>query len=142
MTVKLLPTAYSWWAADNFSVSALDIRSHGPVVVDNLSLTNSGTGLNIYTDPGSVTVTNTDANYNTNGINITAGGAITLTNIESRNNTVKGVVLDNDGALSAAAVTVSDLDAWNNGTRGLEIKSIGAVTITNLDASAQLGHGL
>ena len=117
------------------------------MVVDNLTLGSSGTGLQINTVLGSVTVTNTDANSNTNGMNITAGGAIILTNIDAYENSAKQVVLNNYGALVASPVTVTGLDAWGTtakGTGGLEIDSKGAVTLTNINVSNQKvsGYGL
>lgn len=124
----------------DFTTAAVWIQSHGQVTLDGLYVWDNdiATGLFVNSDLGGVTVKNSTFAYNTNGMDITAGGAIVLNSIYAPYNDLGfGVRLDNSPALSAAPVTVTNLQTYDNDTGGLHVTSRGAVTITNLNAYSQ-----
>lgn len=142
VTIKTPGAARDYNYAQYFTGNGVEVHSHGQVTLDDLSLRyNNGTGLKVNdaleTNLGGVTVTNSYLRYNTNGMNITGGGAILIGNTRAYGNNGMGVVLDNSGAASVFPVTVTELDAYDNDTGGLTIYSRGPVTITNLDAYSQ-----
>jgi putative surface-exposed virulence protein len=142
VTIKTPGAARNYNYAANFPGLAMEVHSHGQVTLDDMQhQNNTGTGLKVNdlldTNMGGVTVTNSLINSNTNGANITAGGAIVLSNMQVSSNNGMGAVLDNSSAAVASSVTITTLDADNNDTGGLTIYSRGAVTITNLDADSQ-----
>jgi hypothetical protein len=134
-----------------------EIYSKGAVTLNNFTAdNNSGDGLSIdntYGTNAAVTITNVASNYNEtcsnggNGYTIKSNGAVSITNLDSYNNTGGyGASIDNSTASSSAPVTIKTLGNGYNGLDsnnlfGLDILSKGAVTITNTDISANKAYG-
>jgi hypothetical protein len=147
VTVKKSPSNWNNYV-QRFDGTALSILSDGLVTVDGIYFQQNENGVNINSSQGGVALTNATIQSGNNGVNIIAGGAITLTNVNANNNDGNAVVLDN-ASVVGAAVTILNLNAYGEngmgtGTGGLEIDSQGAVTITNLNAGEQesSGYGL
>ena len=134
--------------AYNFDNHALTIFSDGLVTVDGLYFQNNKIGVYIRSDQAGVTLTNAQIESGENGVDIEAGGTITVTNVWADNNTGQAAFLDNS-SVAGAAVTVQKLRVFGNsslstGGGGLMVRSQGTVTITDLDAGYQTlgGYGL
>ncbi|NTW08202.1 MAG: right-handed parallel beta-helix repeat-containing protein, partial [Anaerolineaceae bacterium] len=86
---------------------------------------------------GSGVVTIIESTFDTNtgyGLNVTARGAITLTNVSVSGNTGNGAYLDTSWSQLASAVTINN-DAFNsNGGDGLMILAKGAVNMNKVHA--------
>jgi hypothetical protein len=91
---------------------------------------------------GNVTITNSSMNQNgqpyyssptsASGLTVHTRGSITLDKVETNDNTLSGIFLDNSFATSAKPVTLKNVSTLSNRYNGLEINSRGAVTINHL----------
>ena len=135
------------WAntAYRFDSQALTIYSDGLVSVDALYFPYNHLGVFIQSNQAGVTLTNSVIESGELGVDISAGGAITVTNVHADTNTGLAASLDNSSVVGAA-VTVQKLWVYGNassstGGGGLFVNSQGNVTITDLDAGSQTQGG-
>jgi hypothetical protein len=117
--------------------------------IDGIYVHEFGTAaVNLTINTANPTVFNETAHNGNDGVNIVTLGSVTITGLNSYNNTLKGVFIDGSAATTANTVTIKVLDAantnnqfYNNGTRGLDISVHGAVTISNVNAYSNVGYG-
>ncbi len=135
------------WAntAYRFDSQALTIYSDGLVSVDALYFPYNHLGVFIQSNQAGVTLTNSVIESGELGVDISAGGAITVTNVHADTNTGLAASLDNSSVVGAA-VTVQKLWVYGNassstGGGGLFVNSQGNVAITDLDAGSQTQGG-
>ena len=143
-------------AGDN-SGDGIDISTNGAVTINKIGAwNNNGMGVSVVTQ-GSVTLNfpttgwNWFTNNGSDGLNISAGGKITMTKVMARDNgrrdefwvptsPANGIILKNTNAL--APILLTDLTTYNNTLEGLNIVTPGAVTITTLQANNNNHYGL
>ncbi len=136
-----------WNTMPESNQTALVINASGDVVLQRVSVNSSdaGHGIQMITD-GKVTLTNifTASNF-LDGLNVDAGGSISLTSVEARQNSIHGAFLVNDHPGSTGGVTVNTSIFYSNygasPNAGLVVRTNGAVLFNQVDASNNSGFG-
>jgi hypothetical protein len=106
---------------------------------NGILLTNASNGTGLVP----VVLTNVVAMDNTvRGIEVFTTSAITVTNIEARNNAITGLTLNQvAGPAAAPAVTLTQVYATGNGFDGVYVEVRGNIIVTKIDASGNSGGG-
>jgi hypothetical protein len=131
---------------NNYDGSGLTIYSYGQISIANLKAYNNsrfGAALNNYMDgsgPAKPILLSGNNTFDWNGwtgLEANSKGAITLNNVQSRDNGWYGANLVNSGGIGA--VTINNTSTYypefaRNGYDGLKILSNGTVTVKDLDA--------
>jgi hypothetical protein len=106
---------------------------------NGIFLTNASNGTGLVP----VVLTNVVAMDNTvRGIEVFTTSAITVTNIEARNNAITGLALNQgSGPAVAPAVTLTQVFATGNGFDGVYVEVRGNIIVTKIDASGNSGGG-
>lgn len=120
----------------NVSVSGIDIY--------NSPVTNSRVYIDNTSGTGTVTLANSSVQYVDDPANLTAvaifsNGAITITNVESRQNIERGLYIDNTTASGSPGVTITGLYVRDNDREGFEIHTKGPVKMKNVQATSMDG---
>jgi hypothetical protein len=114
------------------SIQAVGNVSDGVVIVGNGLASN-------------VTLVNVEASGSTgvdkNGVYVYTSGVVLLDRVTANGNTEDGISIDNHDATYARAVTVRNSTANNNGDYGIEVISVGAISLSNVNASGNVGIG-
>jgi hypothetical protein len=132
----------------------LVVQSQGIITLKDFDATrNNGSGASLENHtapdktPKAVTITNGEFNENSSGfgLRVESKGAITLTNINARNNGLYGAQLNNAYANMKGGVTLvgkDDSDQFNdNGTFGLSIFTNGKIAVTHIQVNGNQQHG-
>jgi hypothetical protein len=142
----------------------LDIESFGNIFVSNLHASVNGTtgvygsgvqlinnysytsGATTYYSSGTVTITGVNV-FDTNhddGLTVFSNGAIRASNLHAlETQSGNGVRLDNTAGPSAQPVTLTGVNSFNNNSgNGLFVTTKGAITLSNLTADFNSGHGV
>ena len=141
-------------ACDN---AAVCVQTAGGILLDRVHVEGVDTGgirdgaildnrASLASPPGSVVVTNSQflnnrSFTNSSGLLILTNGAVTLKQVEANNDTWDGVVINNTFDATGSPVTVTNGKFNENDDDGLDIASNGTVTLTNLYAQGNAGHG-
>ena len=134
------------WANGNFS-DGISIEAGGAISLTNISTNDNGrdpdTGTPINDANGiylvstntlgtaPISLTGVTANHNTlNGVNIDTNGAVTINTLTTNNNADWGLYLDQTGAPdSLKAIALNLLNANGNGLDGVNVQSKGNITV-------------
>lgn len=120
---------------------------------DSESSRNNGSGASLENHiapdktPKAVTITNGEFNENSSGygLRVESKGAITLTNVDARSNSLYGAQLNNAYANMKGGVTLvgkDDSDRFNeNGQFGLNIFTNGKIAVTHIQVNGNQQHG-
>lgn len=137
--------------SNNTNNSGLEIYSHGPLLVSNLTASdngNYGAYLSNSTNsaapkPVTLTGTNKFIGNTFQGLRVATYGAITISNLTASDNNSYGASLSNGGGSIPAAVTLTGSNTFNdNASTGLEVYSLGVIKISNTSASDNNGNGV
>jgi hypothetical protein len=121
-------------ANNNSSTGILVYTNLGSVTLNGVIANNNG-GDGFNTQAYGVTIRNTVARENNNGLNIfLKSGAGLLENVVASDNRSQGVVIDTTST-NLGAVTLKNMTADNNWLRGIQVNSLGAVTVTKSDTN-------
>jgi hypothetical protein len=145
-------------SASNNDRSGIEVKAFASVSGKNLSvLDNGGAGINVRTclgglpcagsGAGTVTLKNIRANGNgtgitSDGVYVSAKGAITLYDVTADGNTGYGINLDNEHGPLPALIKATLIEASSNSWNGININTRGALTITNVTANENTGNGV
>lgn len=114
------------------SIQAVGNVSDGVVIVGNGLASN-------------VTLVNVEASGSTgvdkNGVYVYTSGVVLLDRVTANGNTEDGISIDNHDATYSRAVTVRNSTANNNGRHGILVNSVGLITLSNVNASGNVGIG-
>ncbi|HUI88330.1 MAG TPA: hypothetical protein VLX61_06350 [Anaerolineales bacterium] len=134
---------------DDNGFGGLEILSSGPIALSNLSVTNfsktvaltQGNGADISGSTVSLTGTNFfDSNYN-DGLNITASGAVALSNVTSTNNGLLGASGFGADVNTTGAMKITGTNVFNgNYNGGLNVTASGAISANSVTANCN-GYG-
>lgn len=127
----------------------LEVLSHGAIKLNNIHAVDNGSNgvslqNNTATTPQSVTLTGSSAFKfnNSHGLNIISIGIVTLNNITANSNNGHGVNIDNDNGTVNVDVKFTGANLFtDNASNGINIFSNGAVTLNNINANSNTGHG-
>ena len=138
--------------ANDNSGYGLNIIGRGVTIRNAVARGNGLTGLDIYLDSGAGLLENVVASDN-GGLGVQIGttatnlGAVTLKNMNARNNALGGIHVESLGAVTVTNSTTDDNFRKNDpdpntGGDGLYISTKGAVTLTGIWSSGNGGNGL
>ncbi|NPV56908.1 MAG: hypothetical protein HPY76_09615, partial [Anaerolineae bacterium] len=147
--VSVLGTSTSWLNIARNGEAGLYITSSGAVTLAYISAQENGRsddpaldkmGIRVTNEspltPKPVTLSNIDASRNNgSGVEVTAGGTITATNISASDNQLKGVLLRNttSGGVKVLRTAYWHNDFSRNGEEGLRVEAHGPVTLARLN---------
>jgi len=128
------------------------VNSKGVITVTDLTATNnglSGSGngatLNNLAGVAAVNLNGTNLFFSNDdiGLQVLSLGAIKLNNIHAVDNGTNGVSLQNENFVTPQAVTLTGSSFFKfNGSHGLNIVTTGIVTLNNITANSNNGHGV
>ncbi len=143
------PGGINWNEISENPGTNLEIEAGGDVTLQKVISENSDTGygVKVTTTSGKVTITNINTYYNNqNGLWVDAGGAISLTGADLRDDVLSSAMLDNTGGGSVAGVTVTNSTFYSSnstlpGNGGLLIATDGAVLLNQVTSTDHNGFG-
>jgi hypothetical protein len=121
----------------------LNVSSFGNIVVHGVSASynNSVSGNNgiilVTAATASISITNSAADYNVNGIYAQAGSGFTMDGVSTNNNTQTGTFLFSNGSTHKPA-TITRSTFNTNGADGLAVVTDGMIIVNNLTANGNV----
>ena len=118
--------------------SGFDIETLGAISLTNIEAKwNNGYGALLDNDPGTGTVTLTNANFDQNnfGLRVFSTGAVTWMNGSANDNRLNGAIIVNMNTLLGKPVTITNVSTMSNHETGLWIESKGIVTLTDVESN-------
>lgn len=127
----------------NITLNNITVRDSYNDDDSQTSFTMSGAVLSNLSGTGNIIINNGDFSGNeASGLNAQTNGTITANGLTANSNGENGVFLINDYT-QGKAVTLKGFKQFNNnGWQGLQVSSAGAISISNIIASGNLGHGV
>ena len=117
----------------------IDIIAKGNIILNKIDARwNWDHGALLDNEPGSGSVTLTDARFDGNGwigLDITSAGAVTWKNGSANDNFMFGASIDNQNTLIGKPVSLTNVYTCGNGETGLSIVSKGIVTLTDVESN-------
>ena len=118
--------------------SGIDVQTLGAITFTGVEASqNSNYGALLVNDPGTGTVSLTNASFNGNnfGLLVLSTGAVTWKNGSASDNFLNGAAIHNQNTLVGKTVTITNVGTFGNGETGLFIESKGLVTLTDVESN-------
>jgi putative surface-exposed virulence protein len=118
--------------------SGVDVQTLGAITFTGVEAKqNSNYGALLVNDPGTGTVSLTNAYFDGNnfGLLVLSTGAVTWKNGSASDNFLNGAAIHNQNTLVGKTVTITNVGTYGNGETGLFIESKGLVTLTDVESN-------